>query len=436
MRQNSIVQRIMEHLDAAPTPYHAVERVKMKLSEAGFEALNEAEEWDLKAGEKYYVQRRDASILAFIYGRDELDKTGIRLVGAHTDSPVLKVKPNPDQNKLSYKQLGIEVYGGALLNPWFDRDLSIAGRVVVDGKDGVDIKLIDFKRPIAFIPSLAIHLDRSANQNRTVNPETDMMPVLMQVGPDNNEQEAVSFNALLATEISRQGFSCGESDIVDFDLSFYDTQGAARVGIEEQFIASARLDNLLSSFIGLESFLQSDGEQSAILALFDHEEVGSQSDVGARSNFLMAFLERLVSSTEKRHRMLHNSMILSVDNAHGIHPNYASKHESGHAPLLNKGPVIKYDANQSYATCIDTSSIIKSLAKSEGVPLQQYVTRADMRCGSTIGPMSAAQTGMRTIDLGIATFGMHSIRELAGCDDLCHLEGLLTAFFKMRSLSL
>lgn len=425
-----ICNKIMAWIDASPTPYHAVETVRRELTAAGYSELKEGEKWSLAPGGQYFITRRDASILAFRHGTADLIESGLRIAGAHTDSPALKVKPKPEKISQGYFQLGIEVYGGVLLAPWFDRDLSLAGRVTLKGEAGLRHQLVNFERPVATIPSLAIHLDRTANEGRALNAQEQMRPVLLQ-----NPEPGLTFKALLARELTKNDGGVTEDDILDFDLSFYDTQKAAVVGLRGEFLASARLDNLLSCFVGLNAFLSSAGDQSAVLALFDHEEVGSQSHVGARGNLLTAFIERLVPEPEARFRMLHNSLMLSVDNAHGIHPNFPHKHDEGHGPRLNAGPVIKYDANQGYATSTETAAIVKLLAEKCGAPYQAYVTRADLRCGSTIGPMTSAKAGIRTVDIGLPTFAMHSIRELAGVQDLGYLDDIIERYFELRDFS-
>jgi aspartyl aminopeptidase len=425
-----LCKKIMAWIDASPTPYHAVATVRRELQAAGYVELNEGDQWQVQAGGRYFVTRRDASIVAFRHGNADLIENGLRIVGAHTDSPVLKVKPKPEKISQGYFQLGIEVYGGALLAPWFDRDLSLAGRVTVKSDSGLRHLLVNFERPIAIIPSLAIHLDRTANEGRALNAQEQMRPVLLQ-----NPDAALTFKGLLARELANNGEALSENDILDFDLSFYDTNKAAVVGLEEEFLASARLDNLLSCFVGLNAFLSSNSDQSAVLALFDHEEVGSQSHIGAQGNLLTALIERLAPQAEARLRLLHNSLLLSVDNAHGIHPNFPHKHDEGHGPRLNAGPVIKYDANQGYATSSETAALVKMLAERCGAPYQAYVTRADMRCGSTIGPMTSAKAGIRTVDIGLPTFAMHSIRELAGAKDLDYLDDIIASYFQLRDFS-
>lgn len=423
---SQLLQGLIAFLNASPTPYHAVENSKNLLLAAGFSQLNESKVFDLKPGGSYFVERRNASLIAFKYGQGSLAQSGINIIGAHTDSPTLKVKPKPELHRHSYLQLGVEVYGGVLLNPWFDRDLSIAGRITLDRDGALEHHLINFERAVATIPSLAIHLDRSANKDRTVNPQEHMRPILLQ-------GDKVSFNGVLVQELKRCGIATKAEHILAHDLSFYDTQAAGTLGLNHEFLASARLDNLLSSYVGLQALLSSDDENPCMLALHDHEEVGSQSDIGANGNMLLALLERMCPGIEDRHRMLSRSTLLSVDNAHGIHPNYADKHDQGHGPKLNHGPVIKVDANQSYATSSETAGMLGLLAKAQSIPLQHFVTRADMRCGSTIGPMTAAKAGIKTADLGVPTFAMHSIREQAGVQDIVYLSAILSAFLNSRT---
>ncbi len=423
MSQSSLLQDLLTFLRLSPTPYHAVANMAASLTHAGFTRLDEREPWQLEPGKAYFFTRRDASILAFRYGTQPLGSSGIRMLGAHTDSPCLKIKPRPERVSQGYWQLGVEVYGGALLSPWFDRDLSIAGRVAVATHTGqIRHELINFARPIAVIPSLAIHLDRTVNEQRSINPHEEMRPVLLQEGGNAN------FRQVLREELTRTGHCTDVTEVLEYDLHLYDTQPPALTGLHEEFISSARLDNLLSCYLGLQALLQADGGESCLLLLTDHEEVGSQSDIGARSNLLNACLTRWLGGGELRYQTLANSMFVSVDNAHGIHPNYPRKHDENHGPLLNAGPVLKVDANQGYATSSETAALIRLWAQQAGVSLQVFVTRADMRCGSTIGPMTAAQTGVRSLDIGLPTFAMHSIRELAGSADPAAMLALLNQY--------
>ena len=407
---------LIDFLNASPTPFHATAAMVNQLETADFRQLNEAETWDLTPG-RYFVTRNQSSIIAFVIGSRSLPESGIRMVGAHTDSPCLKVKPNPIRTKHGYQQLGVEVYGGVLLNPWFDRDLSLAGRVTSEDAAGNIINsLVNLREPIAVIPSLAIHLDREANNARKVNPETDIPPVLLQ------EDESFRLASLIAEQIQ-------DREILATELSFYDTNPARIIGLHREFLASARLDNLLSCYTGMQALLNADPEVTSLLVCNDHEEVGSASAAGAEGTFLKDVLERITEAGEARLRTFARSLLVSTDNAHGIHPNYPDRHESNHGPLLNRGPAIKHNANQRYATNSETAGYFKSLCKRAGVPYQEFVNRADMACGSTIGPITAKEIGVRTLDVGVPTFAMHSIRELAGTADAFSLMTVLTAFY-------
>jgi len=316
-----------------------------------------------------------------------------------------------------------------LLNPWFDRDLSLAGRVSFETTQGqLASALIDYRAAIAIVPSLAIHLDREANKNRKINPQTDILPVLCQFG----EKDTPDFRSLLKARLLEEHPGCDVGRVLDYELSFYDTQPAAIVGLKGDFLASARLDNLLSCFTGLQALLQSDGSQSSLLVCNDHEEVGSLSAAGAQGPLLSRVLKRLVNSNNGYSALTDKSMMISVDNAHGIHPNYADRHDANHGPLLNAGPVIKINNNQRYATSSETSGFFRLLAAKEEVPVQSFVVRTDMACGSTIGPITAGETGVKTLDIGVPTFGMHSIRELAGVADAYNLSRVLQRYFNYQ----
>ncbi|WP_415895836.1 M18 family aminopeptidase [Neptuniibacter sp. PT34_22] len=412
-------------LEASPTPYHAVKEMSQRLVENGFMELREEDSWQLQAGGKYFVTRNGSSIIAWSLPRDaDLAESGMRMVGAHTDSPCLKVKPVPELNRQGYQQLGVEVYGGVLLNPWFDRDLSMAGRVSYKSLKGERCKaLVNFKDPIALIPSLAIHLDREANKSRTINAQT-YLPVILGQG-----DKEFSFKQMLADRLSIEGVE-DVAEVLDYEISLYDTQKPALTGLKKEYLSSARLDNLLSCYMGLAALLQSDFEQGVLLVCNDHEEVGSMSSSGAQGPMLSQVLERLMPDVEDRVRMISRSMMISADNAHGIHPNFADKHDANHGPLINEGPVIKLNANQRYASNSETSAIFRDLAQQVNVPVQAFVVRSDMACGSTIGPITAAELGVKTLDIGVPQFAMHSIREMAGTKDVIALTKVLAKFFE------
>ncbi|KZX58846.1 M18 family aminopeptidase [Halioglobus sp. HI00S01] len=417
---------LCQFLARATTPFHAVAEMVSRLEAAGFSQLIEDTDWDIQPGGRYYVVRNGSSIVAFGIGEKLGPIEGLRMVGAHTDSPCLMVKPAPERQRHGYLQLGVEVYGGALLNPWFDRDLSLAGRVSFQCDAGsLRTALIDFRRAIATIPSLAIHLDREANKNRSVNPQKDIPPILCQLSAD----EKADFREILREQLVVEHPGCGVEKVLDYELCFYDTQPAAVTGLKGEFLASARLDNLLSCYTGLQALLQWDGQATVLLVCNDHEEVGSLSAVGAQGPMLGSVLKRLAGDLAGYSALTERSMMISADNAHGIHPNYADKHDENHGPLLNAGPVIKINSNQRYASNSETTGLYRMLAAAEGVPVQSFVVRTDMACGSTIGPITAGEVGVRTLDIGVPTFGMHSIRELAGTKDAFNLSRVLRRFY-------
>ena len=417
-------QSLLGFLQASPTPFHATDCMANTLIAAGYTELFQDQTWQLEEQAGYFIRRNDSSIIA-IWLADK--SQALRLIGAHTDSPCLKVKPNADLTGKGYFQLGVEVYGGALLAPWFDRDLSLAGRVHARINGKIESVMINFERAIATVPSLAIHLDREANSGRTINPQTQLPPVLAIVGENKRD-----LNSILMAEVRKQHEAV--ESILDYELFFYDTQPPAMIGLDDEFIASARLDNLLSCHIGLQALLSSGSDQNKLFICTDHEEVGSVSACGAQGPFLEQTIERIWSNVEDRNRVVAGSMMISADNAHAIHPNFSDKHDQNHGPMLNQGPVIKINANQRYATNSFTSAVFKQLCNEAEVKYQAFVTRTDLGCGSTIGPAIASNVGVDTIDIGVPTFGMHSIRELAGSGDAFDLAKVLKHFYEKPSL--
>jgi len=419
-------QNLLSFLDKSPTPFHAVAAMSECLERNDFQKLDELETWGKLSAGKYYITRNESSLIAFTLGEEELAETGFKMVGAHTDSPCLKIKPQPERIKHNLVQLGVEVYGGALLNPWFDRDLSMAGRVsYLDSQHAIQHTLVNFEKAVATIPSLAIHLDREANKDRTINPQNHLPPIVMQVGDD----DSIDFRKLVLQQIQKKNPELDIAKVLDYEICLYDTQRAAITGLDDDFISSARLDNLLSCYVGLTSLINGDSTQSNLLVCSDHEEVGSVSTSGAQGSFLESVLHRLSSDIEQHHRMLQRSMMISADNAHAVHPNYSDKHDAEHGPKINHGPVIKTNANQRYATNSETSAYFRQLCEHVEVPVQDFVVRTDMGCGSTIGPITASTLGVKTLDIGVPTFAMHSIRELAGSQDAFMLDKVLTQFF-------
>ncbi len=422
---------LLGYLAQSPTPFHAVSSLRSLLEKQDFCEVLERDAWSLQPGGRYYCCRNDSSLIAWVMPEQaSLVNNGLRMVGAHTDSPCLKVKPHPEMKEAGMYQLGVEVYGGALLNPWFDRDLSLAGRVqYLDVSGELKNALVDFVAPVALIPSLAIHLDREANKNRSINAQQHLPVILSHVAGDD---EAPCFRTLLNDRLQEQGVDARE--VIDYEISLYDTQPPAIVGLKQEFIASARLDNLLSCYIGLQALLEVDDRCGAMLVCNDHEEVGSVSTSGAAGGFLSSVLTRIMPDPEARSRMLASSCFISADNAHAVHPNYQDKHDANHGPALNQGPVIKVNSNQRYATSSATSAMFRQWAKAVDVPVQSFVVRSDMGCGSTIGPVTAAKLGVPTLDIGVPTYAMHSIRELAGRQDAYGLYRVLSYFMNQERL--
>ena len=443
MQSDFFNQGMMSFIKRSPTPFHAVSNMVSDLLNAGYTALDESIEWDLKPQGRYFVTRNGSSLIAFTVGESS---QGIRMVGGHTDSPCLKIKPTPEVKQKGFFQLGVEVYGGALLNPWFDRDLSIAGRVTFLGAGGkLTSGLIDFKRPIAVIPSLAIHLDRDANNGRAINAQKELPVILTQLG----ENEDISFREILKSELRETYQGIEVAKVLDYELCLYDVQPPSYLGLNNEFITSARLDNLLSCYIGLSSLLEVAGDIKAVdesgdhcyqpscmLVCSDHEEVGSQSAEGAQGTFLLNVLERIYPDSQQRGKAINASMMISADNAHGVHPNFSDKHDNNHGPLINEGPVIKVNANQRYATNSETSSIYRHISEQLNLPYQSFVVRSDMACGSTIGPITASNIGVRTLDIGVPQFAMHSIREMIGSKDAFTLHKVLKQFYQEESLGI
>lgn len=399
-----------------------------RLTDAGFVRLREQDHWRLDEGQRYYVIRNDSSLVAFSNRGDP--HQGVRLIGAHTDSPCLKIKPQPVRVKQGCLQLLAEPYGGVLLNPWFDRDLSLAGRVTLQGDaDALLHRLLDFRAPMAIIPSLAIHLDREANSNRSINPQTHILPIVL-----HSTGQQADFHALLGDRLAHQHPGHTGAQILGFELSLYDTQPAARIGLNGEFIAAARLDNLASCYIGLRALVDHDGDLPALLVCNDHEEVGSKSAAGANGPFLRNVLGRWLGGHAALGAAMDRSALVSADNAHALHPNYTDRHDENHGPRLNGGPVVKTNHNQRYATNSATGGLFQALCQRAEVPVQSFVARADMNCGTTIGPITAGEIGVPTLDVGIPQLAMHSIRETCGSRDPEYLYRALREFLDTRAL--
>ena len=430
------VADLLNYIDRSPTPYHAVEQTRRRLEAAGYQPLAENEVWALSPGDRHCVVRSEGSLVAFEVGALPPAQAGFRVVGAHTDSPNLRLKPRADVSAHGYRQLGVEPYGGVLLHTWLDRDLSLAGRVSLQQSDGVETRLIDFGRPLLRVPNLAIHLDREVRkQGLKLNEQQHLAPVI-------GLEDAPPLAELLATELRAQGAQNVSPDrILAYDLMAYDTQASVVSGARGEFIHAPRLDNLASCHAGTTALTEAGEEEvspfTRVIVLYDHEEVGSRSAQGAAGPLLADALERVVAGFKGGEpqglpRALARSSLISADMAHAVHPNYADRHEPGHRPQIGLGPVIKLNANQAYATDSETAAFFRSLCTSVDVVPQHFVTRSDLACGSTIGPITAARVGIRTVDVGSPMLSMHSCREMAGTRDVEPMISVLRAFYAPR----
>ena len=419
------VDELLAFLSEAISPFHAVAAMAKRLRAAGFTEVEQFDAAAMEVGRGYFITRQGSSLIALRAGSGA-PRDGLRLIGAHTDSPNLSVKPNPVKGRDGCVQLAVDVYGGALLNPWFDRDLGMAGRIAVLGASGdIETVLFDSARAVAVVPSLAIHLDRDANNQRAVNAQKDVVPLVML-----GDAQQFDFKRWLSDALADQDPRWQGARVMDYELSLYDTQKPGLVGIDSAFITSARLDNLLSCFAGVSALTQAETAEWSALVATDHEEVGSASTVGAQGPMLMDALAALEPDTRANQSLRSASWMLSVDNAHAVHPNYADRHDDLHSPLLGGGPVIKINRNQRYATNSEGAARLRLLAERAEVAVQSFVMRADLACGSTIGPITATETGIPTTDLGVPTLAMHSVRELACTKDVPQLISLLQAFYQ------
>ncbi len=420
---------LLQFIEDSPTPFHASKNLSEMLEAAGFKRLNETSEWKLDSRDKFYVTRNDTSLIAFSYGSESAHQAGLRLVGAHLDSPCLKLNPNPVYNRHGYESINVEVYGSALVRTWFDRELSVAGRVFYLDRDlNLKSRLVDLNDPISVIPSIAIHLEREANVKQSINSQVHLNPLCSLRSVSAPGEHSV-LHGKLFEQLENVNSEFGEEAILGFDLCLYDVNPPRRYGrVDAELISSARIDNLLSCFAGAYSIINSKDDHFCGLICSDHEEVGSVSDTGARSSFLESVLNRAVPDYDSR--VIRRSMLISADGAHGFHPNYPEKHDSNHIPLLNLGPVIKVNSNQRYATTGETISFIKYLCMEHNIPYQVFVSRNNIPCGNTIGPIVASELGIKTVDIGVAQFAMHSIRETAGANDAYEFKKLLTAFYE------
>ncbi len=423
--------KLFDLLREAVTPFMSVEASSKRLAEEGFEAINYEDAWSLKKGGKYIINHHGTTLFAFTIGENYTVGDMLRMAAAHTDYPCLRIKPNADFVTNGYAQINLEVYGGPILNTWFDRPLGIAGRVALRSENPFAPKMVLYrsKKAILTIPNLAIHMNREVNKGVEINNQTDLMPILDMLSEE--QKDTKYFLSFLAKELNVE-----EKDILDFELNTYLLEEPSYIGINDTMISAPRLDNQ-TSVSGLVSAIV-DGirpEGINLIALFDHEEVGSSSKQGAASILLhdltLRILKNLGASDEEADRTLYNAMLLSVDVAHGLHPNKSGKMDITNKPILGKGFCIKEASNQTYATDAEAIAILCQICDSRNIPYQRFLNRSDIRGGSTLGSIASTLLPIKTVDIGIPLLAMHSSRELMGASDMDSLKDAVSAYFSL-----
>ncbi len=428
---------MINFIDRSPSPFHAVNSAQEMLSEAGFSELSERDSWrgKLTAGSRHFVVRGGGSLIAFRVGMTAAPESGTRIIGAHTDSPNIRLKPRLAKGAHGHLLFDVEPYGGLLIATWTDRDLALAGRVFVtddQAPEGRRAVLIDSENAICRIANLAIHLNRTANkEGLKLNEHSHLSPIVGQLETLVKEGETPA-EVVLEWIASLAG--CDPKHIEGHDLCLYDVQRGSIIGLDQAYLQIGRLDNLASCYHGLTALLEQSAQDTPaftqVLGLFDHEEVGSQSARGAKSTFLGDVLARLCDGAgEPLSRCVQQSYQVSADMAHAVHPNYADKHDGSHQPLMNHGPVIKNNVNTKYATDGDTSAVFRRACQAAGILPQEFVNRPDLACGSTIGSLTSALLGLRTVDVGNPMWSMHSAREMTGVADQVLMHRALSAFY-------
>lgn len=421
-QHTSYLEGLFDFIDHSPTCFHAVANMEEELERAGYQQLFEKNIWQIKAGGKYYVNRNGSAVIAFSIPQRE--QKGFHIVAAHSDSPCFKLKELPELAvEEHYLKWNVEKYGGMILSTWLDRPLSVAGRVVYKGPDGLMTKLVNADRNVAVIPNVAIHMNRDMNKGIEYNPQTDMSPLAGGI------KEKDGYLSLLAKEAGVDA-----EKILGQDIFLYNRDKCSRLGLEGEYICGPRLDDLECVYAGLKALLQEEpADYINMLAVFDNEEVGSGTKQGADSSFLRDVFARIrggLQLTEEKYQcMLAESFLISADNAHAVHPNHPEKTDSVNKPYLNEGIVIKYHGSQRYATDAYSEAVMKDICKEAGVPYQVYANRSDIAGGSTLGNILMSQVSMNTVDIGLAQLAMHSALETAGMEDLDYLIQALSMFY-------
>ena len=426
-----MTEKLLQLLKAGTSAIMVVKEAEQQLKEAGFEELRFSNTWGLTEGGKYYMKHHDTTLLAFTVGQQVESQEGFKIAAAHTDFPCLRIKPNPDVATSGYAQVNVEVYGGAILNTWLDRPLSISGRIAVKSNDVMhpDMHYIDIKRSLMTIPNLAIHMNREVNKGVELNRQTDMLPIVGLLEKELNEKQA--FLKFLAKE---EGVAV--EDILDYELWVYCMQEPVTFGMNEELILSPRLDNLTSVQALLTGIIEGKQKKGInVIALFDHEEIGSKTKQGAGSLLLLNALEKICDSfgktTAQTKESIYESFLLSVDVAHGLHPNNAGKMDITNKPVLGGGLCIKEACSQSYATDCEAVAVVEQICQRAGVAYQKFVNRSDMAGGGTLGSIASSIIPIPTVDVGIPLLAMHSAAETMGKKDMESLTGLVREFFSL-----
>jgi len=424
---------LLAYIESSPSPWHCVAETARRLETAGFVELTEDRtEWPTQTGARCYTIRGGGSLIAWRVGSSDPKEAGFRIIGAHTDSPNLRVKPRPDIKRANSWLIGLEPYGGVLFATWADRDLGVAGRVSLRAEGEalqVESRLLRIDRPICRIPNLAIHLNRGVNSDGLKLNQQKHLPALWALAEGDRAEDGEHFAAFIAAELGVPA-----ERILGWDLCLYEVVPPCVAGVDGEFIHAPRLDNQASCHAALEALLTTAGQDSAstqVIALFDHEEIGSRTSRGAASSFLGDVLTRLSGEgASDLARAVSRSFIVSADMAHAQHPNYEDKHDAQHKPRLNAGPVLKTHNEWRYASDSEDAAIWRGLCADAGVPLQEFVNRSDLRCGSTIGPIVSTELGIRGVDVGCAMYSMHSIREMAGSKDQPMMIAAMSRFLE------
>ncbi|MFI3198761.1 MAG: M18 family aminopeptidase [Methylococcaceae bacterium] len=427
------VQNLLDFIDASPSPWHVVNSVVIQLAAFQFVKLDETDQWDLQPGGRYYVIRDDSSIVIFVQGQKPLVETGFKIIGAHTDSPGLRIKPNAGTGSDGLLRLGVEIYGGPILATFTDRDLSLAGRISYkDDNNTMVSRLVNFDRPLLRLPNLAIHMNRAVNEDGLKLHKQNELPLIL------SELAEEYLSKAYFSQLLQQQAACESGRILSWDMAVYDTQKGVFWGAENEFYADSQLDNLASCHAALQALLDEavlENDHTLVCAFFDHEEIGSESNKGADGSFLADVLQRIALATEKNKddfaRALAKSFMISADMAHAYQPNFPLAYDAEHKVAVNKGPVIKVNANHRYSTESISQALFVDWCEQAGVPYQKYSHRTDLACGSTIGPITSARLGIRSVDVGNPLWAMHSIRESAGVLDHAYMIRVLKKFLSV-----